>query len=170
MKNQICERCREKEASVYYKESVNGSSKEIRLCSDCARKMGIGFGGKSGLEEEFFSAFPLFAEPGSRERRESEGRVCSSCGKSREEIRQSGVFGCPRCYDAFSGGLDMTPFVGRGYGGGRLGGSAEENPAAGSAPENLGEKLKQELQEALKVENYEKAARLRDEIRALEGK
>ncbi len=170
MKRQICERCREKEASVYYKESVNASSREIRLCADCAREMGIGFGGKSVLEEEFFAALPLFAKPSSRERRGSEGGVCPTCGKSREEICLSGRFGCPHCYDAFAQGLDMTPFVGRGYRGGRLGSASGETGARGPIQEDPGKTLKKQLQEALEVENYEKAAQIRDQIRALEGK
>jgi len=36
-----CSNCGKKEANFIYTESINGIKKEIRLCSDCADKLGF---------------------------------------------------------------------------------------------------------------------------------
>ena len=38
----LCQNCGENEANVKYTQIVNGEKKEMILCEDCARKMGIG--------------------------------------------------------------------------------------------------------------------------------
>ena len=161
---QICQKCGQHPATFHYQENVNGVKKEMHLCAHCAA--GEGMGPKLWFSADpVFGAIPIFGKASPI--REGVGRVCPGCGTSLEEIRKKGKFGCSRCYDTFAANLDLTPFVGNGY---PL--SPSNGQASADEKREMGEveRWKAELQEALKEENYEKAAVLRDRIREKEGK
>lgn len=115
---------------------------------------------------------------------------CPECGLSFARFGEIGKFGCSRCYRTFDDRLE--PLIRRVQGstrhtgkipkraGGRLGmvrESDEPKPMPDSEIyEGKGnkwreiERLKAQLQQAVKEEAYERAAELRDEIRDLEKK
>ena len=37
----LCEKCKQREATTHYVETINGNKKEMRLCSECAREEGL---------------------------------------------------------------------------------------------------------------------------------
>ena len=37
----LCDNCRENEATVRYTEIINGNKREMMLCEECSRKLGI---------------------------------------------------------------------------------------------------------------------------------
>ena len=37
-----CEKCGKNEATMYYKETVNGVTRELHLCPECAQKENLG--------------------------------------------------------------------------------------------------------------------------------
>lgn len=154
MNQNYCEKCGMRPASVFYEENRNGKVTKIQLCSHCAGEMGLLEQGKDSL----FS-FPLFFDQNPSQ----SGKVCPNCGMSLSAIQKGGKFGCSACYDTFSSVLDLTPFIGSGFQG--QGDQKEEKKE-----EDPISKLKKELIEAVKREEYEKAAALRDKIRAEEGK
>lgn len=98
---------------------------------------------------------------------------CSNCEASLEEIGMSGLFGCEQCYITFSDLIAMADakiedknnklkdLVGCKY---------EENEKEDLPIQNPIEeiseldKLKIKLDQAIKMENYEEAAKIRDEI------
>jgi protein arginine kinase activator len=104
---------------------------------------------------------------------ESLGRVkakitieCPSCGCSKEAFERTGRFGCPDCYRTF--GPFLPGLLAKMHKGTRHVGKI---PARSLSPEVLGgriDSLSGELDQAVRAENYEEAARLRDEIRDLE--
>lgn len=63
-----CGKCGQNEANYYYRETVNGVTKEIRLCADCAREEGLedrfarhfDFGRSFGFADSFFEDFFAF--------------------------------------------------------------------------------------------------------------
>ncbi|MBR2616562.1 MAG: UvrB/UvrC motif-containing protein [Clostridia bacterium] len=166
----ICSACGKENASVHYHETVNGTVREWYLCPDCASKAGLGFG---SLAEDFFGGMGLFAPV---KRAESPSLRCPVCGMDRASLRQKGRFGCAACYDTFAEGLDLSAFIGKGYGGGRLGTPQKAEPAQkpADAPAETEKDeisvLRDRLRLAVEKEDYETAAHLRDEIRAKEGK
>lgn len=142
----LCEKCGQHPATHFWEESVGGKTSTLALCSHCAAE--------SALGGDLFS-FPLFGvSRGSEE-------ACPLCGTTEGMIRKSGRFGCSACYDTFASRFDLTPY---------LGGAYQEKKQAPSAPveEDLSA-LKRALQEAVKQEDYERAALLRDKIREKEG-
>ena len=97
--------------------------------------------------------------------------ACPLCGTTLDRIRHSGKFGCSTCYDTFAKMLDLTPYVGKGYDGKSAEPPAEQQtPTAQKAQINELDALRAELKQAVAAEDYEKAAVLRDKIRAKEEK
>ena len=109
---------------------------------------------------------------------------CDQCGYTFDDIVNTGRLGCGNCYEVFQERLD--PIIKRIQGAnrhvGRIGKimdnkidkSEEEKQEKKSVPkemkkENKLEKLQDELKQAIKEERYEDAAKLRDEIKKMEG-
>ncbi len=162
----ICSLCGKKEAVFFYHESINGKEKEWHLCEDCAKKKGLS-NPLQGFAEEFDAFFPTL----SPERSISRAKVCPVCKTTLGEVTRTGLFGCSACFDTFSPHLDLTPFVGQGFvGEGKKEEAADTGkPKKEQKPTALEEK-KEALKRAVAAEKYEEAARLRDEIRLMEGK
>ena len=169
MKKFTCDECG-KEATVFWKENINGQVREAHLCAECAEKKELGkFFSESFFHEDPFSALPLFTGLFAPAQRTA--LSCPTCGETLEEIRTSGRFGCPECYEVFREKIDFSPFIRKGFRGGRL--TAPKTEDAGKkeevkAPDKIGA-LKEKLKKAVAEEKYEEAAKLRDEIRKLEA-
>lgn len=162
----LCSLCGKKEAVFFYHESINGKEKEWHLCGDCAKKKGL-----SNPLQSFAEDLDTFFPTLSPERRSPRGEVCPVCKTTLGEVTKTGLFGCSACYDTFSPHLDLTPFVGQGF----LGEGKKAEASKTEIPKKekkLGilEEKKEALKRAVAAEEYEEAARLRDEIRSLEGK
>lgn len=180
MKQIICEKCRKHPATVYYKETVNGKEKEMHLCHDCAQQEGVGeWLQKPFFAGDLFTPFSLLQDPFFHALPQKSAAACPVCGTTARRIRESGKFGCSSCYDVFRDLFDFTPFIGTGYTAGHLSDApappSQKSAAAEKKEEEKSVKAKIEerrrlLKEAIREENYERCAVLRDEIRALEGK
>ncbi|MCL6593664.1 MAG: UvrB/UvrC motif-containing protein, partial [Alicyclobacillus sp.] len=91
---------------------------------------------------------------------------CDHCGMTYEQFAKLGRFGCPHCYDSFQGRLE--PLLRR---------IQSSTNHTGKVPLRAGkhvqlkkqlQRLRHELQQAVHLEQFEQAAKLRDEIRRLE--
>ncbi len=90
---------------------------------------------------------------------------CPACGCSREAFEKTGRFGCPECYRAF--GPFLSPLLKRMHKGPRHLGKV---PSSRLTPEVADDRIKDleaALHSAVQAEEYEEAARLRDEMRVL---
>ncbi len=165
MNQNLCQNCGKQVAVINYHENKNGTVRDLHLCAACAAKMGIGIFHDDLLSH--LSSFSLFS-PQAQEAKKSP--ACPLCGTTLTQIQKKGIFGCSHCYDTFSDKLDLSPYVGKGYQGKK---EAEEEPSAPKKSEPLQDEvasLRKKLKKAVAEENYELAAKLRDEIRAKEGK
>lgn len=178
----MCSNCGKKEANFMYTEIINGVKKEVRLCSDCARKLGyldnmsfnmpLDFSNFFGdFLNEYDSLMPsLFAE-------KTKALKCSSCGTDYDEFLTTGQFGCSNCYDVFQDRIE--PLLRQLHGDTKYLGKKSANRLSKInvnlekeevKEDNKLNTLKRNLKEAIKVENYEEAAKIRDEIKAIEEK
>ncbi len=169
-----CEKCGKNEATVYYRESVNGQTKSWSLCGDCFADMQQS--GQIKMEtanfwkdpfEDFFSNdfFQTLMAP-SVGRLASGGRKkCSLCGSTLEDIVSEGKVGCPKCYEVFENELEDS--VRRIHGTGRHTGRAPGKFKEKFEQKKKESELEKQLKEAVKAERFEDAARLRDELKAL---
>lgn len=169
-----CDHC-DKEATVHEVTVRNGVKIEKHLCESCAAKEGIASPAGTPPIEELMSKI-LLAPGAAGGAAQQRGAACPSCKMTFTEFRQGGLLGCPECYKAFEGPL--TPLVERAHEGGtqhvgkspkRAGGSggdASRVAALAERAERL-RKLQEDLKQAVTREDYEKAAKLRDELKQL---
>lgn len=159
----LCQSCEKKQATTHIKTIVNGELKEYRLCSDCAKKYGYtSFLGDVGfdLDKLFGSFMEGIGHSGRVQKR------CECCGSSFEDIAKSGKVGCAECYDTFY--EELLPSIRRIHGRTSHTGKLAHSAGTGVRLRNEIAKCRSELEQAIKEQEFEKAAELRDRIRELE--
>lgn len=176
-----CEKCGKNEATMYYKETVNGVTREMHLCPECAKKENLGGAFESAFQSmnhfwsDPFHSFlgggfgslwnDMLGEAAPTATLLGTERKCPTCGMTESELRRTGRVGCPDCYSTFADILN--PYVQKVHGATRHVGTA---PAAPEQPKtDPVADLKAQLKAAVESEDYERAACLRDEIRRMEG-
>ncbi|MBE6765431.1 MAG: hypothetical protein E7546_06090 [Ruminococcaceae bacterium] len=174
--NMKCSNCGNSNATTHIKQNINGQVSEAYLCPECAEKAGVGgmfsgfgsfgFGGFS----PFGSLLGSFFDEGFSPRSIAPSKRCGICGSSFSEIAERGQVGCSQCYDTFSG--ELAPSIERIHGrtshtGKQPGGCSSSDKTPDKTSEL--ELLRKQMDEAVKKQEYEQAAVLRDKIRELEA-
>lgn len=166
----LCEKCQKRPATVYMTKIINGEKTESNLCEDCAREnqdFNFGFDPKFMLQN-IFADFFNDAHTGGVPLKSS-GRQplhCDNCGFTENHFARLGRLGCSKCYDVFESRLD--PLLRRVHGNNRHTGKVPERTGDTLLARKELDNLRQALQQAVVKEEYEEAARLRDDIRKLE--
>lgn len=159
-----CQLCKQREATVHLTQIIENEMKKVDICDQCAKE-------KQLNDPTTFSLADLLlglgtgkdAEKSKDDAGESDLK-CPNCGFSQADFKKSGRLGCSECYDVFAEGLA-----------GMLKGMHKGTQHRGKVPPKLRRgleaganvsRLEKQLKEAIASENFELAARLRDEIRA----
>ena len=168
----MCIRCN-KPATVHIKEISNGSIVALDLCEHCAASAGYSPQEHPPLNEilnDFVAASSQLA-PGNSPH-------CPDCGMTWREFKDTGLLGCEKDYDIF------VQLLGRVIEKAQQGAkhhTGKARPRRGRPTKTTGQPdavqprrtelkhLQSELAKALKTESYEKAAKLRDQIKTLEN-
>ena len=171
----LCQNCGKKEATTHIKRVVNGETSESHLCAECAASLGYtdvfsGFGFSLGdLFGGFLGESTSAAALGSVQR-------CQKCGSAWQDIVRDGKVGCADCYRTFYDKLlpSLQRIHGRIRHTGKVSGSVGKHaPVQEKSEQELREErieaLKKQMNEAVAAQEFEQAAKLRDEIRGLEG-
>jgi protein arginine kinase activator len=162
----LCQNCHKRVASVHFTQVVNNDKVEMYLCKQCADDRAqfnliASYGISSFLSGIFGGAqdssymTPLAKEEG-----------CRTCGLKFSEFQKHGKMGCSECYTVFADKL--LPVLRR------LHGNASHvgrYPLSYSNIINRSkelDELRAKLIKVVEVEEYEKAAEIRDRIRVLE--
>ncbi len=176
----VCERCKKKKAAMVHRMSQGGHAVIRHLCAECSEVMEA-----TGELEDVSAVLPPYIAPMVREEggcfpfflvhdedrmgEGAKGRAvrCPICGMSAEELLTTGRAGCAGCYETFA--AVVAPIIelmngGAGYVG-QLPSAARERKERQKKLEGL----RDQLRGAVASEQYELAAALRDEIRALES-
>jgi len=135
---------------------VNGHNAVRRVCAHCVAKLQRGDGYAAQM------AILSTMQPPEQE------LACPVCGRTSGDLIRTGRVGCGFCYQAMDE-MILPLFV-------RMNGRAalpDKDAEAAELPQqeekSRVEKLREDLYAAVNAEEYERAAQLRDEIRALEG-
>ncbi len=152
---------------MFLTQIVNGQVSELALCEACARAKGLFDPQSLSFAEKFFPeefkkridklVQELSNNPENAPQAPPVMRVlgaCPICGFSAEDYRRTGHLGCPDCYTVFANELDPSA-------------AEEEITMTDEAPAITKARLQKELQQAISREDYELAAKLRDQINAL---
>lgn len=166
----LCDKCKSKNAMVHYKQVINGQVTEYNLCEDCAKSIEqpISF-------DNFFKGFMDigYGDTLSKSERRSISRhQCPTCGYTIQDLQTSGKIGCSDCYKTFRDRLN--PLLRNIHGSNIHIGKNSNRSIANNINEEEGNnrellELKAQLLKAIENEEYEKAAELRDRIKAIEG-
>lgn len=153
-----CQNCG-KPATYFVKTNINGNIQTTALCAECAAKQDskITSAHFDGLSD-FFSPF-FFGTSAAI----PEIKRCPTCGASFRQICDSSKYGCADCYSTFA--QESEPSLKKLHGVPLHKGKSPRSVP--KKPENELEELKAQLADAVAVENYEKAAELRDRIKLI---
>ena len=154
---------------------MNGNISETSLCSMCAEKHGFGAkqlfvnigqeaseDGQDGLFGGLFAAMSDEKASGSRGQ-----NACSECGMRFSDFLQDGRIGCGECYKTFSS--ELYPTIKRIHGRGGHCGKVPKGKSGEIEKKRKLEELRTNLRKAVEEQEYELAAKYRDEIRDLEN-
>ena len=162
----LCEECGKNQATVSITVTTGNGVTTRRLCPECTKKMEFSLV-KGDIQSFLSSIMSVLGKDKEKKEEAYEGLVCSSCGLSYADFEHTGRLGCAQCYRDFS--VQLKPMLqkihGRTQHAGRSPAAFEPDPQ-----DELNAKLqelKQKMDEAVASENFEDAARYRDEIRSL---
>lgn len=166
-----CDLC-DNPATIHEVTIRDGQRVEKHLCESCAASVGLGIPGAVPVAE-LISKYVLEQTTTKAEQRTREGATCSSCGTTFAEFRRTGLLGCAECYRMFE--AKLSPLLERAHeGASHHVGKVPRRGVAQQGHEDLTEErarrvaaLRRQLDESVKAEQYERAARLRDELRRL---
>jgi protein arginine kinase activator len=155
----ICEICQKQDASVHLKQVVDGAVREMYICQSCAKAGGFQMPPALGLTDLFFG---LAAK---KEDKPAAGkdRTCPACHMRGSDFQKTSRLGCAACYQIFSD--DLAPMIEGMHKGVRHVGKVPKREAL----EVSSAGLREALSRAVAAQNFEEAARLRDEIRMLKA-
>ena len=164
----LCEKCKKNTATVCVTTIINGDKTVKNLCPNCAEQEGhlnitMPFDHNFSLQNLWPTIFSLGQEDLARET----GDVCCpQCHLSFQEFAKGGRFGCSRCYEEFQS--QLKGILHRVQGSEQHTGKLPKRLAGVKGIERQVDALKEQLQQAVAVENFELAATLRDEIKSLQ--
>ena len=164
-----CDKCGAENANTHVKTIINGEFREYDLCSACAHKLGYS-NPFADMESEFSHMLGSFF--GNVLPARSQSTRCEFCGSTYAEIANTGQVGCAHCYELFADRLN--PSIVRIHG--NAAHCGKHSKAAAQAREEHAEtkeeklrRLQSQLDEAIKQQEFERAAELRDEIKGMAG-
>lgn len=165
----LCDKCKKNPATVHMQQFIMGKKAELHLCQECTFSFNVpdlpialenmfkGF--LEQMQTKMFNVNPQAASA-------TPTNACENCGMTGEELRAGGKLGCKECYTSFSEEVGAI-----------LKNVQSSTRHTGKFPKRLGQEilsirhaseLRAKLNQAIAEENFELAAKLRDEIRALE--
>ena len=158
-----CENCQTNTATVHLTQIEDDGTHEHHLCEDCAHELDSPIP-KSFNPAELLTSLISQVAP---EIKEMSTTRCSACGLSYLEFRSQGRLGCAHDYEAFQNGL--VPILEKIHGASYHKGKTPSTSNSSAAQQSEVVRLRMELEEAVTVEDYERAASLRDRLRNLTG-
>ena len=159
-----CDICGVKEATVHLTEIINDQMTKLHLCENCAKKKG------TEMEEHFGLADLLagLADLGVPTETGKDKRLkCPSCGMTYSDFKKIGRLGCGKCYETFK--TYLVPLFKRIHGSDVHMGKMPGKKKRVKVPKKVDmDDLKKKLKRAIMLEEFEEAAKLRDEIKKYE--
>ena len=167
----LCDICGKKQATVHLTEIIDDKMTELHLCEECAQKKGAQMESHFGLADLLAGLADLSGGQFTKAKKETRIK-CPRCGLTYEDFKKVGRLGCGECYSAFREAL--LPLLKRIHGSTQHYGKSPVKKSVkthkiSKVKTNL-QDLKERLQRAIELEEFEEAAKLRDKIREQEKK
>jgi protein arginine kinase activator len=161
-----CQICKKNDATIHLTEITDGERTEMHICESCAAEQGIAV--KSHIPLNELLSGLLAAQPSDDDLSGQPEQVqCPHCGLTLAQFRKEAVLGCPYDYEVFE--KSLLPLIEKAHDG--------KTTHCGKLPSRTPKdtkkqvellNLRQQLEAAVKSEDYEQAAKLRDKINKLD--
>ncbi len=157
----ICEKCKNNQATYHLTVIEKGEPSELQLCESCAKQAGVSVKFDLSIGDLLGSLIETAAKPpkGSQVR-------CPECGITYAEFKAKARLGCANDYEVFRS--ELLRLLEKIHGSTTHAGKSPMTADAQVKKENELNRLKRDLDGVVKSEDFEKAAQIRDRIRALE--
>jgi len=162
----ICQICKNREATIHFTNVVGTNVEKIHLCETCAEDKGFDYLKKSNFTMSDLLVGLVDTSAGTGGKGKGKGaNVCPNCGHSYRSFKKSVLLGCPSCYEHFE--AQLLPVLRSIHGNTRHIGKVPKRFRASLKLKRRVIELEEELARAVELEQYERAAELRDEIKCL---
>jgi len=161
----LCDICGKNPATVHLTEIIDDQMNELHLCEECARQKSIQMEQQFGLSD-LLAGLAEFEKPNLK--KETVSIKCPNCSLTYTDFKKIGRLGCSECYSTFR--KYLGPLLKRIHG---------SSLHVGKSPLKVTKALKKkidlsslryELHKAIEREDFEEAAKIRDQIKELEKK
>ncbi len=160
-----CDRC-ERQATHHSVEIIQGKKIEKHLCDQHAAEEGLAIKSIHTPINELLTNFVKIHSTDEPDR-PAPGGTCESCGLTFAQFRKDSLLGCPDCYKAFE--QPLSTLLERAHEGGTHHiGKVPRRAGAGEQRQAMLMRMRKQLNAAVVGEDYELAARLRDDIHRFE--
>jgi protein arginine kinase activator len=165
-----CQSCKQNTATIHLTEIQDGQRYETHLCESCAHQQGLAVKNQIPLNELLSTLLAVQSEHYPTDGPDDtivDDAECPHCGMTLKRFRKELLLGCPCDYEVFDKAL--SPIIGKAQ--------AQNTVHRGKVPSKVPDDTKQHidllglrkrLDAAVKAEDYETAAKLRDEINRLQ--
>ncbi len=161
-----CKICKKNEANIVFTQIIDNEKIVLQICAECAKQKGLSIeiekalSPSSASHESFLGS--LTGQLWKKEEDNIPDLKCGVCGLTFAEFKKSGLFGCDKCHEAF--GEHIKKLLKQIHGT-----AVHEGKTPEVVSKNIGKKqhlkeLKADLKNCVKIEDYERAAKLRDRI------
>ena len=164
----MCDDCGVRPANFILKAVTGEGVHEKNLCAVCMAKYqkkipGLDISNLAGILSGILEN--KGNSPVEEQNSEYDELVCGGCGMTYAQFRKEGKLGCARCYAEFKKPLEslLLKVHGNTQHAGRMPGGLQNDASIRLRID----KLRQDLVKAIAAEEYEQAAQIRDQVRAL---
>lgn len=166
-----CSVCKNNNAVIHIREYTDIGVRKINLCLECALKRGLNAAVDNidlllaDIIKKVLNISSNNNKSGKRSAKSSVSLICPSCGTTLHDFSKELKVGCPVCYTVFEKIIDLVIYNNNNslsY----LGGLPEDIKKVTLQRSKL-RNLKLELKKSLDLEEYMKAAVIRDKINKL---
>lgn len=167
----MCQECGQRQATLHFTKIVNSKKTEFHICEVCAKEKGEALPGMNNsfsIHNLLSGLLNFESQGGSVGPHIGESLACDSCGLTYTQFSRTGRFGCAQCHQSF--GERLEPLFRKVHSG--------NVSHYGKVPNRSGsliqkkrqlQDLKRMMQQSIEQEEFEEAARLRDQIRQIEN-
>ncbi|MFA6281331.1 MAG: UvrB/UvrC motif-containing protein [Candidatus Omnitrophota bacterium] len=153
----VCDICHKNIATVHLTEVINDKVVEMHICQHCTKTEEF----KENLNiQELLGGL---MDSGCNQRKEKLSLKCPSCGLTYDDFRKKARLGCGKCYLTFR--QQLLPLLKKIHGSLHYTGKRPLSSAHKVPGENKVDELQERLDRAIQLEEFEEAARLRDELK-----
>ncbi len=167
-----CQICNVNDANIVFTQIINSEKFVLKICTECAKKKGISIEIEKPTQPKVSSLIGgLTGDLTVKNDKDIPDLTCKTCGLTFAEFKKKGLFGCDECHTYFGDHISslLKQIHGTDVHEGKKPDTPTKEGKGGKEVISL-RKLRTQLKKAVELEEYEKAAVIRDKIAALQEK